>query len=124
MEAPLLTVIIAQAAVLGRIGQRSPDDADFSHLDALADELPDGMKLILTGPGGALENAISLVGYQDLCLMVLEDPELVGEIFEAIGSRVVRNYELAVGHEAVGAVFGNDDWGFQTQTVLHRLRFM
>ncbi|MHB9134165.1 MAG: uroporphyrinogen decarboxylase family protein [Armatimonadota bacterium] len=95
-----------------------PDDFDYSHLDKLAAELPDGMKLIVPGPGGVLENVISLVGYENMCFMILDDPELAQQVFDNVGSRLVRYYELAAPHDTVGAVISNDDWGFKTQTML------
>jgi hypothetical protein len=62
-----------------------PDAFDDSHLDSLAECLPGGMKLIVMGPGGILENVIQLTGYERLCFMLYDDPELVGDIFRATG---------------------------------------
>jgi len=76
------------------------------------------MKIIASGPGGVLENAIMLVGYERLCMMVLTDPQLAFDIFENVGRRLVRFYELCLRHDAVGAIIGNDDWGFKSQTML------
>lgn len=96
-----------------------PELADFpSRLADVGRLVPEGMKLIVIGPGGVLENAIRLVGYDSLCLMIYDDPDLVTEIFASIGRRLVDYYREAVQHEAVGAVWANDDWGFKTQTML------
>ncbi len=95
-----------------------PDAQDYSRLAELASELPGGMKIIVYGPGGVLENAIQLVGYENLCYMVFEDPELVADIFAAIGSRLARYYEICARYDTVGALISNDDWGFNTQTML------
>lgn len=95
-----------------------PDRMDYSALDRVVPDLPPGMKLIVCGPGGVLENVMSLVGYEATCMMILDDPGLMGEIFEAVGSRLVRHYELAGKCPAVGAMISNDDWGFKTQTML------
>ena len=46
------------------------------------------MKMVIIGPGGVLENAISLCGYENLAMMVLDDPGLAGDVFDAIGARV------------------------------------
>jgi uroporphyrinogen decarboxylase len=93
-----------------------PDDCDYS---ALADpSLPEAMKLIVWGPGGVLENVIGLVGFERLCYLSLDDEQLVSEIFDAVGSRLVRYYEICAGYDSVGALMGNDDWGFKTQTML------
>jgi len=95
-----------------------PDEADYAAIERAQEHLPRGMKLIVPGPKGVLENTIDLVGYQNLCMLMLDDEQLVYDIFEAIGRRLARFYELAVQHESVGACISNDDWGFKTQTML------
>jgi uroporphyrinogen decarboxylase len=95
-----------------------PDSLDYTALGQVSGDLPDGMKLIVCGPGGVLENVMELVGYEATCLMVADDPKLIGEIFEAVGSRLVRHYEIAGQYATVGAMISNDDWGFKTQTML------
>jgi uroporphyrinogen decarboxylase len=94
-----------------------PENAEYGVLDQLSSDMPEGMKIITSGPGGVLENAIELVGYENLCLMILDDEELAVDIFAAIGSRLVRYYEIAARHEWVGACISNDDWGFKTHTL-------
>jgi len=96
-----------------------PDPAAAeSYLDRFAAILPKGMRLIVFGPSGVLENVTSLLGYDNLCMMLADDPALAAEVFDAVGSRLVRYYELYAPHPAVGACIGNDDWGFKTQTML------
>lgn len=94
-----------------------PETADYGILDVLGEELPVGMKIICNGPGGVLENAIEIVGYERLCYFLADDPILVGEIFQNVGSRLVRFYEQVAAHSAVGACIDNDDWGFKTHTM-------
>lgn len=96
-----------------------PDGVDFTLLDQVASHLPPGMKIIVWGPNGVLENAIELVGFDRLCTMIYDDEPLVRDLFAAIGSRLERYYELAMRHPAVGAGISNDDWGFKTQTMFH-----
>lgn len=95
-----------------------PRDDEDGRLDILARELPEGMKFIVSGPCGILENAIQLVGYDDLCLMQFEDPELLSDIYRAIAERIGAYYRLSLEHPAVGAFIINDDWGFQQQTMV------
>jgi uroporphyrinogen decarboxylase len=95
-----------------------PDALDYSTLRAIAPALPKGMKLIVCGPGGVLENVISLLGFDNLCFLLADDPGLAEDVFAAVGSRLVRHYEKAAVHETVGACISNDDWGFKTQTML------
>lgn len=95
-----------------------PDDFDYSRLEKIVPFLPQGMKLMAVGPGGVLENTISLVGYENLCYMLYDDPNLVRAIFDAVGSRLVRYYERVAAYDSVGVLMANDDWGFNTQTFL------
>jgi len=76
------------------------------------------MRLTVRGPGGVLENAIGLVGFQNLCIMIYDDPLLVSDLFEAIGSRFVEYYRIAARYDVVCACTSNDDWGFKSQTML------
>jgi uroporphyrinogen decarboxylase len=94
-----------------------PDQVDYQILDRLASALPQGMKIIVWGPGGVLENAIDLVGYEALCLMILDEPKLAMALFGAIGERLERYYSHAARYDTVGALISNDDWGFKTQTL-------
>ncbi|MDP6526662.1 MAG: uroporphyrinogen decarboxylase family protein [Kiritimatiellia bacterium] len=95
-----------------------PAMADFTSLDRAAAVLPAGMKAVCQGPCGVLENVISLVGFDNLCFMLADDPELTAEIFDAVGRRIVAYYRTLVQYEAVGAIIGNDDWGFKTQPMI------
>ena len=95
-----------------------PDKCDYSIYDKLNNHLPDGMKAIVCGPGGVLENAIALLGYDNMCIMTLTEPELLEEIFAKIGFALVRHYEIASQFDSVGALISNDDWGFNSQTML------
>ena len=97
-----------------------PDPAalDYSRLDRIAPLLPDGMKLMVSGPCGLLENVISIVGYDHLCLMTYDDPGLVADIFNRVGEILLDYYERCARYETVGMLMINDDWGFNTQTML------
>jgi len=95
-----------------------PDAFDYSGLETAGDLLPAGMKLIVYGPCGVLENVISLVGFERLCMMLADDADLVKDIFDAVGRRLVRFYEICAKFETVGALIANDDWGFKTATML------
>ena len=94
----------------------SPDDFDYSYLDDL--QVPDGMKLMVSGPCGVLENAVDMAGYENLCVKIYDDPQFVEDLFDKIGSSILRHYEKAMQHKHVGLIMSNDDWGFNTQTML------
>lgn len=96
----------------------NPEQGDFGLLDKMATELKDGMKFVVSAPGGLLENVTSLVGFENLCFMLYEDAELSKAVFDAVGSRLLRFYEICSSIPAVGALIVNDDWGFKTQTMI------
>jgi len=95
-----------------------PEKFDYSRLERLGQYMPEGMKLMVIGPSGVLENTIALVGYENLCIMLGEEPELAQEIFDGVGSRLLRYYQLAAEYDSIGVLMVNDDWGFNTQTFL------
>ncbi len=96
----------------------NPDKCDYSKLEKIRDYLPEGMKLIVMGPGGVLENVTWLIGYENMCYMLYEEPELLQAVFDKVGSSLLRYYERALEYDTVGAIISNDDWGFNTQTFL------
>jgi len=93
-----------------------PNDFDYSHLNDL--QVPKGMKLMVNGPGGVLENAIDLAGYENLCIQIYDDPQFVYDLFEKVGLCLLKHYENCLRYKHVGLVMSNDDWGFNTQTML------
>lgn len=112
------TAIISDRASFEAYAWPDPDVFDYSILDTAKADLPEGMKLIAYGAGGVLENVMALVGYEQLCFLLCDDPALVDDIFTAVGSRFVRYYEICAAFDAVGALISNDDWGFNSQTML------
>jgi uroporphyrinogen decarboxylase len=95
-----------------------PENADFSGLEKIRPFLPEGMKLMVMGPGGVLENVIQLTGYDNLCLMIYDNPELTQALFDRVGELLLKYYEIALQYDTVGFLMSNDDWGFKTQTFL------
>ena len=95
----------------------NPDEADYDLLSRLSEDLPQGMKLIPYAPDGVLENVIRLMGFDELCYKLADNPSLVEKVFEQVGSRLIRYYKKAVQHECVGACLTNDDWGFNSSTL-------
>ncbi len=94
-----------------------PAKGDYEVYNRLGEELEEGMKLIGCGPCGVLENVVDLVGFERICLMTLEDPELTKKIFDGVGARLLDYYKIISDFDAVGALIVNDDWGFKSQTM-------
>ena len=96
----------------------NPEDFSMEHLAKVEPLVPKGMKAVMVGPGGVLENIISIMGFDTLCITIHEDPQLVYDVAENVGTRLVKYYEMAAEYDVIGAAFGNDDWGFNTQTMI------
>lgn len=91
---------------------------DYTRLERAAQVLHPNAKLVVFGAGGVLENVITLMGYENLCMMLYDDPQLVEDVFEKVGQAFVDYYSIVAQYPTVGAVMSNDDWGFNTQTML------
>jgi uroporphyrinogen decarboxylase len=87
---------------------------------ALAAEMPAGMKAVGGVGNGVFEISEDLVGYEWLCLMLADDPELVGDLFQRIGSLMDGIWtEFLRRHPDLFCVlrFG-DDLGFKSSTLM------
>jgi uroporphyrinogen decarboxylase len=111
------SAIITNRESFGLYNWPDPKNGEYNLLNKYAALLPDGMKFIISGPGGLLENVTDLVGFERLCCMLYEEEDLVKDVFDAVGSRLLRFYEICASFESVGALIVNDDWGFKTQTM-------
>jgi uroporphyrinogen decarboxylase len=112
------TAVICDRETFNKYPWPDPDAFDYSALEQIEADLPDSMKLIVFARGGLLENVIELVGYEPLCYLMVDEPALVHDLFDAVGSRLLRYYEICSAYPAVGALIVNDDWGFATQPML------
>jgi uroporphyrinogen decarboxylase len=90
------------------------------HLEALAQVLPDGMKAVGGCGNGVFEISEDLVGYEYLCLLMFDDPQLFGELYVTIGNLMTRLWSRML--ERYGHLFAvgrmGDDLGYKTSTLL------
>lgn len=96
----------------------NPEDFSNERLVKIAPYLPGNMKLMVWGPMGVLENVTKLMGYDNLCFALFDEPELVEEVINNVGKRLLTYYESALQYDTVGCICYADDWGFNTQTLL------
>ncbi len=81
--------------------------------------IPEGMKCVAMSPGGIEEAVLlNIMGYEKLCMALYEDPKLIKEIFDRVGSVMEYLFKRYVSYDFVGAVVISDDLGFKTQTML------
>lgn len=112
------TQVVKDWADLEKYPWQEPDERIPEHIERLARVVPEGMKLFVWGPGGVQENAISILGFDNMMTKLYEDPALVRAVVDGVGSRLLRYYELALQAGGVGVIMCNDDWGFKTQTMM------
>ena len=95
-----------------------PEKIDLTQYEELGRNIIPGMKAIPFAPNGVLENVISIMGFDNLCYLLFDEPELVKDVCNKVGEILNRYYELVAECDYVGAVMVNDDWGFNSQTML------
>ncbi len=86
----------------------------------MAEEMPAGMKAIGGVGNGIFEMVQDLAGYEGLCMMRVDDPELYTELFRAVGDMSVAVWSAFLRrHGSAFAVlrFG-DDLGYKASTLL------
>lgn len=86
----------------------------------LIKSLPEGMKAIGGVGNGVFETSEDLVGFEELCYMQVDDPELFSDLYKKIGDLMVEIWtEFLKRYGKYFAVcrFG-DDLGFKTGTLL------
>ena len=91
-------------------------DSVAAFLDVAQSCCPPGMKMML-GCGGIMEALVNLAGFDNVCLMMFENPGLVEKICREVGARTNRLFEICMGHPVVGAGVIADDWGFKSSTM-------
>lgn len=90
------------------------------HFDALRAEMPQGMKAVGGVGNGIFECAQDLVGFQNLCYLSEDDPELYEELFEKIAEtnyKIWQQFMREFGDIYCVLRFG-DDLGYKSSTML------
>jgi uroporphyrinogen decarboxylase len=80
--------------------------------------IPKGGKFIGCQPGSVFNSLVEGLGYENLCMMCYDDPDLVRDIADAAGRSLLIHADILTSFDEVGAMILNDDWGFSTQTRL------
>ncbi len=88
--------------------------------ELLRETMPPGMKAI-GGPGnGVFELVQDVVGYQELCYIRVDDPELYADLFSRVGDMMLAIWDRFM--RKYGDIYAvcrfGDDLGFRTSTLL------
>jgi uroporphyrinogen decarboxylase len=101
----------------------SADALDVDSMERVARLAPEGLGVI-TGGLGVFQPMCDILGYTGLAMMVYEDPELLKQVTEKVGSTVLKVLGTAASLPFIDGVLVSGDMGFKTGTFLppQRLR--
>lgn len=88
--------------------------------ELMGEVMPAGMSAIGGVGNGVFECVQDIVGYTDLCYISMDDPELYDDLFEAVGSTMLKiwsEFLMKYGHLFCVCRFG-DDLGFKSNTLI------
>ncbi len=91
---------------------------DFKMFEALAELVPDGMKIIGGASGGPFEHASFLMGLEPLSMAMYDNPAFVSRFFEQIGNTLVEIAKRLVKMDKIGIYRFGDDLGYKTATMV------
>lgn len=95
----------------------SPENIDLWPFDFTAKNLPDGMGIWGCLSQGFLETVMFLTGYENLCFMIYDQPDLVEALFNKVGNIILKGNERLIGLDKLVGFFQGDDMGFKTGTL-------
>jgi len=87
-----------------------PEDVNLSGLNAMAEVLRPGQKIIVIS--SLHEYAVSLVGTETFLYAAADQPELVEYAYARVGQLIVHGFAEAAKHPAVGALWLGDDLAY------------
>ncbi len=108
---------IADRADFERYSWPDMRSMDYSVFEFAERVIPDGMRIIGDSPG-VFENVMWLLGYEGISYLLYDDRDLIRDVFQEVGNRVVQYFETMASIESVGALRYGDDLGFKTQLLL------
>jgi uroporphyrinogen decarboxylase len=95
------------------------ESVDFSLVEFVAKNLPDGMGLFLCPSSGFLEIPLdTLLGYENLCYLLADDPSLVEAVVKRVGELIYAYNQNLLGLPKLCGFFQGDDMGFKTGTLV------
>lgn len=91
-----------------------------SKFKALEKNMPRGMKAIGGVGNGVFEIAQDLVGYENLCIMSYEEPELYADLFQKVGNTMYQIWSWFMDHfaDTYCVVRFGDDLGYKSNTMI------
>lgn len=94
-----------------------PDMFDYSAF-ALADQLMSRNMKVICHIGKVFNPVWWLMGFENFCMALVDNPGLIEQMFEKVGSIQVAVLERALEHHCVGAYWHSDDVAFATSLMV------
>ena len=93
------------------------DDYDYGQFHEASKIIPENMKII--GIGGKIFTATwMLIGFNNFCIKLIEEPGFVKKVFEKIGSLQFDVFKKVIENNDVGAYFISDDIAFSNGVLI------
>ena len=99
-----------------------PDREDFSEFAKLENLMPEGMQILATG-GKIFTASWMLLGFNNFCMYLYENENLVKKLFEKVGSLQYRVFEKMLEFKGTGAVAAVDDIAY-TEGLMVSAKFL
>ena len=93
------------------------DDNFYIHR-YICSHLPDGLGFISCHAGGVYEHVSRLMGYENLCLKLYDQPDLVRAVTDRLGELILEYNRRLLELDRLSVIFQGEDFGFNTQTLL------
>ena len=95
-----------------------PDYEDLdNYLEAMARSLPSGMKLLVQ-LGYIFMGVWQLMGFENYCLKLADEPDLIQELTDWLGASQLAVLEMLLEHDCVGSVWMPDDLCYNSGPVV------
>ncbi len=92
------------------------ENVDFSQLDWYESNLPENMGINHTVHH--FETVRDLLGFENLCISLFEQPDFVAQVCERVGDFVESLVRTLSDYRCIDVIYSSDDFGFKTSLII------
>ncbi len=112
------TVVIKDRQDFDAYPWPDPEKINLFRFEYLSRNLPPGMKVLILSTG-VFENTRWLLGFEGLSYGLVDNPELVADVFRRVGEIFYGRFRQVLDRfDVVGGLFPADDMGFRSSTLV------
>ena len=93
-------------------------DSDFLIHEYITSHLPDGLGFISCHAGGLFEHVCRLLGYENMCYVLYDNPKLFQAVTDRLGKLIEGYIRHLVQLPNLHVIFQGDDMGFRSATMI------